>query len=103
MTDAGQFYVDPESRAEAARIEKEEGVLRGFEFQAYRKDGTKIWLSGNRHSVRNEAGVELYREGSVEDITERKRTEEALKASESRRKPDIWRVDVLQYSASESK
>jgi len=73
VTTPAQFYVDPESRVEAARIEKDDGVLRGFEFQAYRKDGTKIWLSGNRHSVRNEAGVELYREGSVVDITERKR------------------------------
>jgi two-component system, cell cycle sensor histidine kinase and response regulator CckA len=87
VTDAAvQFFVDPESRAEAARIEKEEGFLRGFEFQAYRKDGTTIWLSGNRHSVRNEAGVELYREGSVEDITERRRVEEALRESEERYK-----------------
>jgi two-component system cell cycle sensor histidine kinase/response regulator CckA len=75
VTTPAQFYVDAESRVEAARIEKEEGALRGFEFQAYRKDGTKIWLSGNRHSVRNEEGVEIYREGSVQDITGRKRTE----------------------------
>ena len=75
VTTPEQFYVNAESRIEAARIEKEEGVLRGFEFQAYRKDGTKIWLSGNRHSVRNEANEELYREGSVTDITERKRME----------------------------
>ena len=87
VTDAAvQFYVDPASRDEAARIEREEGVLQGFEFLAYRKDGTKIWLSGNRHTVRNKAGALLYREGSVEDITERKRVEEALRESEERYK-----------------
>src|SRR5207245_740499 len=39
-----QLYVHPESRAEAARLEGERGVLQGFEFEAYRKDGEKIWL-----------------------------------------------------------
>ena len=78
-----QLYVDPERRAEANRLQEEHGVLQGFEFEAYRKDGEKIWLSLNRRVVRDENGVEIYREGSIEDITERKRAEEALKASES--------------------
>ncbi len=71
-----QLYVHPESRAEAARLERERGILQGFEFEAYRKDGEKIWLSLNRRFVRDENGTELYREGSVEDITERKRAED---------------------------
>jgi PAS domain S-box-containing protein len=80
---AHQLYVDPEYQAEAARIQEEHGVIHGFEFEAYRKDGEKIWLSLNRRSVWDENGVEIYREGSVEDITERKRAEEALRASEA--------------------
>jgi two-component system, cell cycle sensor histidine kinase and response regulator CckA len=78
-----QLYVDPECRAEAAQIQEEHDVIQGFEFEAYRKDGEKIWLSLNRRSVRDENGVELYREGSLEDVTERKRAEEALRASEA--------------------
>jgi PAS domain S-box-containing protein len=78
-----QLYVDPVRRAEADRLQEERGIIHDFEFEAYRKDGEKIWLSLNRRSVRNENGVELYREGSVEDITERKRAEEALRASEA--------------------
>jgi PAS domain S-box-containing protein len=78
-----QLYVDPVRRAGATRLQEEHGVLQGFEFEAYRKDGEKIWLSLNRRSVQDEKGVELYREGSVEDITERKRAEEALRASEA--------------------
>jgi PAS domain S-box-containing protein len=53
-----------------------ERVLQGFEFEAYRKDGEKIWLSLNRRSIRDREGVEIYREGSVEDITKRKHSEE---------------------------
>ena len=79
-----QLYVHPESRAEAARLEKESGRLQGFEFEAYRKDGEKIWLSANRRAVCDENGVELYREGSVEDISDRKRAAEALRESEAR-------------------
>jgi two-component system cell cycle sensor histidine kinase/response regulator CckA len=71
-----QLYVHPEDRVRSARLQEERGVLQAFEFEAYRKDGEKIWLSVNRRSVRDENGVELYREGSIEDITERKQAEE---------------------------
>jgi two-component system, cell cycle sensor histidine kinase and response regulator CckA len=73
---ANQLYVRPESRAKASQIQEERGLLHGFEFEAYRKDGEKIWLSVNRRSVRDGIGTEIYREGSIEDITERKRAEE---------------------------
>jgi PAS domain S-box-containing protein len=77
-----QLYVHPEDRARAAQLQKEGGVLQGFEFEAYRKDREKIWLSLNRRSVCDENGIELYREGSVEEFTERKRAEELLRQSE---------------------
>ena len=83
---AQQLHVHTESRAEAARLQEERGILQGFEFEAYRKDGEKIWLSLNGSSVQDENGVEIYREGSIEDITERKRAEEALSESEERYK-----------------
>jgi PAS domain S-box-containing protein len=86
ITDAAhQLYVNPEARIEASRLEQQRGTLEGFEFEAYRKDGGKIWLSLNRRSVRDEIGAELYREGSIEDITERKRAAEGLRESEARK------------------
>lgn len=75
---AHQLYVFPEDRVEAAFLQDERGLLQGFEFEAYRKDGKKIWLSENRRSVRNKDDEEIYIEGSVENISERKRAEEAL-------------------------
>jgi len=83
---AHQLYVNPEARLEAARLEEQRGILECFEFQAYRKDGQKIWLSLNRRSVRDEAGTELFREGSIEDITKRKHAAEALRESEARKR-----------------
>jgi two-component system cell cycle sensor histidine kinase/response regulator CckA len=71
-----QIYVDPEDRVKSAELTIEQEVLHGFEFQAYRKDGKQIWVSLNRRSVCDENGIELYREGSVEDITEHKRAED---------------------------
>src|SRR5437763_11170589 len=73
-----QIYVHPEDRVKSAELTTEREVLRGFEIQAHRKDGKRIWLSLNRRSVCDENGLELYREGSVEDVTERKREEAAL-------------------------
>src|SRR5258708_1927617 len=83
---AHQLYVTPEDRIEAARLEKETGILKSFEFEAFRKDGQKIWLSLNRRSVRDDNGVEIYREGGIEDISERRRVEEALRESEARKR-----------------
>src|SRR6266550_6342420 len=81
---ARQIYVNPSDRLAAARLQKEVGILVGFEFQAYRKDGQRIWLSLNRRSAYDEKGRELYSEGSIEDITERTRAEAALRESEER-------------------
>jgi PAS domain S-box-containing protein len=93
-----QLYVDPERRAEAAHIQEERGILQGLEFEAYRKDGEKIWLSLNRRSVRDENGAEIYREGSVEDITERKRAAEELRDSEKRYRDLVENARDLIYS-----
>src|SRR5258707_8901526 len=52
LTDvAHQLYVNPEDRTEAARLEEQRGTLTGFEFEAYRKDGGKIWFYLEPRSV----------------------------------------------------
>ncbi len=43
-----------------------------------RKDGAIVWVSLAAHLVRSEAGVPLYFISAVQDITERKRSEENL-------------------------
>lgn len=68
-----QGYVDPAVREEFRRRVEADGMVTGFESEAFRSDGTKIWLSENARVVRDGEGRVLYYEGTLEDITERKR------------------------------
>ena len=79
-----EIYVQPERREEFKRLLEERGVVRGFEHETFRKDGTRVWVSVNARAVRDEAGKVLYYEGAVQDITERKEAAEALRESEER-------------------
>ena len=73
-----QLYVDQERRREYVRLLKDKGRIDNFEAEMYRKDGSKIWASMNVRAVRDDTGNILYFEGAIEDITERKLTEERL-------------------------
>ena len=75
---AQQVYVDPNRREEFVYLIEKTGAVSDFESQVYCKDGQVIWISENVISVRNDSGRLLYYEGTVEDITERKRSQEAL-------------------------
>lgn len=75
---AQQHYVDPALRLEFKEMLEEDGVMRNVEHLAYRKDGRMIWLSENVRSVCDAQGRVLYYEGFTEDITARKRSDEAL-------------------------
>jgi PAS domain S-box-containing protein len=70
-----QHYVDPLKRQEFQRLVEENGFIRDFEYQAYRKDGSKLWITTNVRAVRDEDGTLLYYEGTVQDITDRKHAE----------------------------
>ncbi|UFS71464.1 PAS domain-containing sensor histidine kinase [Geomonas sp. RF6] len=83
VTDAGtQLYVRPEVFAEITRHLEEKGAVERFEAEMYCKDRSVIWVSVSARTVRNSAGEVLYYEGTTEEITERKRAEEALRESE---------------------
>jgi two-component system, NarL family, sensor histidine kinase UhpB len=76
---AEQLYADPERRAEFGRLIRRDGFVRGFEAQAYRKDGSVMWASVSARAVRDTEGELVGYEGTVEDITERKQAEQALR------------------------
>ena len=73
------MYVDPEERARWQALMEQEGVVRDFEEQIRRQDGTVIWLRDTARAVRDEEGQVLYYEGSFEDITEHKQLEEEIR------------------------
>ena len=85
VTDVGtQVHVDPEARRRFAAILEEQGFIEGYETERYRKDGSRIWVSGNARVVRDSEGKVLYYEGTLQDITRRRRAEEALLTSQFR-------------------
>ena len=76
---ASRLYVEHGRREEFVRLMQENDTLSGFESRIFRKDGTVIWISENCRAVRDTQGKLLYYEGTVEDITERKRAEEQIR------------------------
>jgi PAS domain S-box-containing protein len=73
-----QLYVNPEQRKEYIRLLKDRGRVENFEAEMYKKDGTRIWTSMNVRAASDDAGNILYFEGTIEDITRRKHSEEKL-------------------------
>ncbi|MDH7488301.1 MAG: PAS domain S-box protein [Anaerolineae bacterium] len=78
---ASDVYVDPADRTRQQEILEREGVARAFEQRMRRKDGTVIWVLDNVRVIRDAEGRALHYEGSLEDITERKRVQEELHAA----------------------
>ena len=79
-----QLYVNPKDRDEMVRLLREHNKVEGYEIEVYHRDGSRFWISMNIHTVRNASGDILYFEGTDVDITERKRVEKLLRASEER-------------------
>jgi diguanylate cyclase (GGDEF)-like protein/PAS domain S-box-containing protein len=77
-------WADPDLRARLAEQVDQDGVVRGVECQLKRKDGSLVWVSLSGHRVPAEDGQTSHLEGFMEDITEHKRAEEALRSSEAR-------------------
>ncbi|HIK05652.1 MAG TPA: PAS domain S-box protein [Trichormus sp. M33_DOE_039] len=95
-----QLYVNPQRRAEFVRVIEEQGLVSEFESQIYRQDGSIVWISEKAYAVRDEQGNLLYYEGLIEDITQRKQAEEALRVfihavSHDLRNPVLGTVMVL--------
>lgn len=79
FTDIEQLYVDPNRRAEFVRLMEKYGSVSEFESQIYRRDGSIVWISEKAYAVHDEHLKLLYYEGLIEDITQRKQTEEELR------------------------
>ena len=74
---AGSYalYLEPDQRKRLKK-EADKKDINKFELQMKRKDGSKVWVRGTEKVVKDESGKVLYYDGFLEDITERKATEE---------------------------
>ena len=79
ITDVGsQIYVFSENREKAVESLKKDGFVKNFEVQFRHKNGSIVWVILNAHCIRDNQGSILYHEGTIQDITERKRAEDEL-------------------------
>ncbi|HEY5296516.1 MAG TPA: SpoIIE family protein phosphatase [Verrucomicrobiae bacterium] len=76
---ASKLYVDAGRREEFVRVMQANDTITDFESRIYRKDGEIIWISENCRAMCDANGKLLYYEGTVEDITERKHSEEEIR------------------------
>lgn len=92
----GQVYANAEDRQNFQRLIREQGEVNGFEYQAYQRNGEIIWISENARMV-VDANGEAYYEGVIEDITQRKLDESALK-----REMEVLRIEIDQAKRAQS-
>jgi PAS domain S-box-containing protein len=76
---ARQLYVNPEDRKALLNMIEEQGPVKGFETQFYRKDGSIIWIFLTMHAIRDEKGQIIYYDGITGDITNLKQTAERIR------------------------
>lgn len=88
-----QLYVLPESRSKFIRLIEEKGSVSDFESQVYCKDGSVIWISETARAVRDRTGNLLYYEGTVANITARKKVEAALRIEQE--KAELLLLNIL--------
>ena len=77
---AQDFYVDPTDREIwRQRVETDESSS-AHEIRLERADGTTIWVRDSGRDLRDSSGEVVGYEGTLEDVTERRRAEERLRA-----------------------
>lgn len=67
------------------------------EYRATRRDGTEVWLRDVAHLVRPAAGEPLFWQGVIQDVTDEKRAEQVLRASEMRYRLLVEQVPAVVY------
>ena len=76
---ARQWYVDPNRRDVFMQCIERDGHVLDFVSEIYRhKTRERIWVKENAHVLRDVHGKVVFYEGTVEDITERRRMEQEL-------------------------
>lgn len=78
------------------------GELRFPDYRIVRPDGTARWISARAYPIRDDEGVVSCVAGIAEDITDRKKAEEALRESQAKldlalrsARMGVWHLDLI--------
>jgi len=79
VTDIGeQLYADPADREKMSRLLLDNDHLENFEVKLLTKNKDIIWGNGKHTHREGRKGIIRYFEGTIKDVTERKKAEEEL-------------------------
>jgi two-component system cell cycle sensor histidine kinase/response regulator CckA len=84
VIDVNQLFVDPDRRSQVSQTVIDISGAHYFENDYRRHDGTTFVGNLVMQAVRDSTGSPLYFFGFIEDITEKKKAEEALRENEQR-------------------
>jgi len=93
---AKNIYVDPKARKQLKAIMDRNGVAYNLERRMRRYDGAIIWSQDTARVVLDDEGQMLYYEGSLQDITERKRSEKELLEAKKRAEQALIKLKEYQ-------
>jgi len=77
------MYVHKDDRTRLLELLNRQGQVNNFEAEIRRRDNTIIWILMNVKAIRDQGGKIILLEGTIQDITERKRVEEEFQASKA--------------------
>ena len=80
--DIRKLYAHPEDRDRFQEVIEREGFVRDYEIKFLKKDGTELDCLSTATIRRADDGTILGYQGIIRDITDRKKTDEALRESE---------------------
>src|SRR5260221_9754601 len=102
---AEEWIADSNFFASVLHPDDREHVLAGFaamhesgaqfecEYRVIAPDGREVWIHDAAVVVRDEVGSPLYAQGYMIDITDRKRNEDALRASQDRLRDQMQKIE----------
>ncbi|HTY59533.1 MAG TPA: PAS domain S-box protein [Bacteroidota bacterium] len=76
-------YVNPMDRERMVALLQNQDLVTEFEAEYRRRDGTKGWFSANIRGHKDASGTLQFLEGTVMDVTARKRAKEDLESREA--------------------
>ncbi len=94
---ANDIYVDSKTRNQLNAIMDRAGVVYNIEQRMKKYDGKIIWTQDTARVVLDSEGQTLYYEGSMHDITKRKKTEQKL--LEAKKKAEMALVELKEYQS----
>lgn len=95
---AKDIYYSTQDREASIATPEPAGSAMNIEVRWKSRGGAPIWVHLNAHAIQDEHGKTLYFDGFVQDITERKLAQEAVRESEERYRELVENANDIIYT-----